>query len=142
MQAAEDTVTATGADCAVEELDIPEIYETFLELKKEGKVRFLGVTSHTDPAAIVRKATELGHYDLAMVAYMLRDSEDGGRQLLRWSSAHLPESLEALRDTLRPVPDVAAERIDAAYRRVLRRGSNLHQDATATEFQQSTRWVA
>lgn len=52
-----------------EELDNPHIYETFLELKKQGKVRFLGVTSHNDPAAVLRKATELGHYDAVQMAY-------------------------------------------------------------------------
>lgn len=51
------------------ELDNPHIYETFQELKKSGKVRFLGVTSHNDPAAILRKATAIGHYDTAMFAY-------------------------------------------------------------------------
>lgn len=54
---------------APEELEIPEIHETFQELKKQGKVRFLGVTSHNDPAGIVRKATELGYYDVVMIAY-------------------------------------------------------------------------
>lgn len=54
---------------APEELEIPEIHQTFLELKQQGKVRFLGVTSHNDPAGIVKKATELGYYDVAMVAY-------------------------------------------------------------------------
>lgn len=54
---------------APEELEIPEIRETFQELKKQGKVRFLGVTSHNDPAGIVRKATELGYYDVVMIAY-------------------------------------------------------------------------
>ncbi len=57
-----------GANIATE-LDNPHIYETFQELKKQGKVRFLGVTSHNDPAAVVRKATDLGHYDAVMVAY-------------------------------------------------------------------------
>jgi aryl-alcohol dehydrogenase-like predicted oxidoreductase len=52
-----------------EELDIPEILETFRTLKQQGKVRFLGVTSHTDPASIVRKAAALGHYDAVMCAY-------------------------------------------------------------------------
>jgi aryl-alcohol dehydrogenase-like predicted oxidoreductase len=57
-----------GANLA-EELDNPHIYETFLELKKQGKVRFLGVTSHNDPAGVLRKATELGHYDGVQMAY-------------------------------------------------------------------------
>ena len=47
----------------------PEIAEVFTDLKKQGKVRFLGVTSHNDPAGVLRKAADLGHYDLAMVAY-------------------------------------------------------------------------
>ncbi|HEX4769260.1 MAG TPA: aldo/keto reductase [Bryobacteraceae bacterium] len=57
-----------GANLA-EELDNPHIYETFLELKKQGKVRFLGVTSHNDPAGVLRRATELGHYDGVQMAY-------------------------------------------------------------------------
>ncbi|MDX2149412.1 MAG: aldo/keto reductase [Bryobacteraceae bacterium] len=52
-----------------EELDIPEIIDTFQALKKQGKVRFLGVSTHTDPATVVRKAAALGHYDVAMCAY-------------------------------------------------------------------------
>ena len=57
-----------GANTA-EELQNPHIYETFLELKKQGKVRFLGVTSHNDPAAVLVKAAELGHYDAVQTAY-------------------------------------------------------------------------
>ncbi|MBV8863961.1 MAG: hypothetical protein JO210_01015, partial [Acidobacteriaceae bacterium] len=34
-----------------------------------GKVRFLGVTSHNDPAAVLRKAAQLGHYDGVQMAY-------------------------------------------------------------------------
>ena len=41
----------------------PEIAETFAELKRQGKVRFLGVTSHNDPAGLLRAATAAGHYD-------------------------------------------------------------------------------
>ena len=54
---------------APEDLASPEILGTFLELKQQGKVRFLGVTSHNDPAGVLRAATEAGHYDAAMVAY-------------------------------------------------------------------------
>jgi aryl-alcohol dehydrogenase-like predicted oxidoreductase len=57
-----------GANLA-EELDNPHIYEAFLELKKQGKIRFLGVTSHNDPAGVLRRATELGHYDGVQMAY-------------------------------------------------------------------------
>ena len=57
-----------GAD-SPEDLHCPEIAETFQQLKKQGKVRFLGVTSHNDPAGVLRGAAEAGHYDVAMVAY-------------------------------------------------------------------------
>ncbi len=47
----------------------PELAEVFAELKRQGKVRFLGVTSHNDPAGVLRRAADVGHYDVAMVAY-------------------------------------------------------------------------
>ena len=57
-----------GADLA-EDLASPAIAEVFGELKRQGKVRFLGVTSHNDPAGVLRAAADAGHYDAAMVAY-------------------------------------------------------------------------
>jgi aryl-alcohol dehydrogenase-like predicted oxidoreductase len=57
-----------GANIA-SELENPHIYETFEDLRKQGKARFLGVTSHNDPAAVLRKATDLGHYDAVQMAY-------------------------------------------------------------------------
>lgn len=54
---------------AAEELEHPQIIETFTKLKKAGKVRFLGVTSHNDPGGVLAKAADLGYFDLAMVAY-------------------------------------------------------------------------
>ncbi len=52
-----------------EDLECPEIIETFQQLKKQGKARFLGVTSHNDPAGVLRAATAAGYYDVAMFAY-------------------------------------------------------------------------
>lgn len=57
-----------GANCP-EEVQIPEIYETLDALKKEGLVRFLGVTTHNDPAGVLRAATASGQYDMVMCAY-------------------------------------------------------------------------
>jgi aryl-alcohol dehydrogenase-like predicted oxidoreductase len=57
-----------GADCP-EEVQVPEIYETFAKLKQDGKVRFLGVSTHNDPAGVLRAAAETGEYDAAMCAY-------------------------------------------------------------------------
>lgn len=71
-----------GADCP-EEVQIPEIYETFAQLKREGKVRFLGVTTHNDPAGVLRAATATGKYDVVMCAYNIINGgymEDAIRQ--------------------------------------------------------------
>ncbi len=64
-----DIVMCPHGACVAEELENPHIVETFQALKKQGKVRFLGVSSHNDPGAILRKATSLGHYDMVMPAY-------------------------------------------------------------------------
>lgn len=64
-----DIVMCPHGACAPEELEIPEIRETFEQLKRDGKVRFLGVTAHNDPAGVLRKAADLGHYDAVMMAY-------------------------------------------------------------------------
>ena len=57
-----------GANCP-EEVQIPEIYQTLEELKKEGLVRYLGVSTHNDPAGVLRAATATGQYDVVMCAY-------------------------------------------------------------------------
>lgn len=64
-----DVLMCPHGACSAEELENPYIYEMFLGLRTAGKVRFLGVTSHNDPAAVLRKAAQLGWYDVAMVAY-------------------------------------------------------------------------
>lgn len=52
-----------------EDLDSPEILETFKTLKQQGKVRFLGVTAHNDPAGVLHAAADKGFYDVVMMAY-------------------------------------------------------------------------
>jgi len=54
---------------APQEARVPEIFETFARLKKQGKVRCLAVSSHNDPAGVLRVAAETGKYDAVMVAY-------------------------------------------------------------------------
>jgi aryl-alcohol dehydrogenase-like predicted oxidoreductase len=63
-----DIVMAPHGANAPEDLS-PEIAQVFLKLKQQGKVRFLGVTAHNDPAGVLRAATSAGHYDLVMMAY-------------------------------------------------------------------------
>ena len=64
-----DLLMCPHGACIADEMDNPVIYNTFLDLKKQGKVRFLGVTSHNDPAATLRKAAQVGHYDAVQMAY-------------------------------------------------------------------------
>lgn len=64
-----DVLMCPHGAASAAELETPSIYQAFLELRKQGKIRFLGVTSHNDPAAVLRKATELGHYDVVQMAY-------------------------------------------------------------------------
>ena len=52
-----------------DELRIPEIHEAFEKLRKAGKVRYLGVSSHSDPAGVLQAAMETNVYSVAMVAF-------------------------------------------------------------------------
>jgi aryl-alcohol dehydrogenase-like predicted oxidoreductase len=58
-----------GANTPFELLHFPEIQEAFEILNKAGKVRYLGVSAHTDPAGILEAAVEVGIYSVAMIAY-------------------------------------------------------------------------
>lgn len=80
LQSVEESLKRTGTDyfdilmCphgagSFEEVNIEETFTTFEKLKKDGKVRFLGVSTHNDPAGVLRAARETGQYDVAMVAY-------------------------------------------------------------------------
>lgn len=107
-----------GAACA-EDLEIPEIVETFQTLKKQGKVRFLGCTSHNDPAGVLHRAAELGYYDVMQIAYnvinggYLRDalqaahSKDMG--IIAMKAAH---AVATHHKALQPVPQWRIDKVD------------------------------
>jgi aryl-alcohol dehydrogenase-like predicted oxidoreductase len=106
-----DIVMAPHGANAPEDLT-PEIAESFAELKQQGKVRFLGVTSHNDPAGILRAATDAGHYDLVMMAYNVINGnalEEPIRQaaakdlgLIAMKAAH---AVATHHKRLQPIPD-------------------------------------
>ena len=87
-----------GAD-SPEEAENSEIYPAFEALKKQGKVRFLGLSSHNDPAGVLRAATNTGWYDLAMVAYnvvnggymeeAIRSGAEKGLGIIAMKAAHV-----------------------------------------------------
>jgi predicted aldo/keto reductase-like oxidoreductase len=55
---------------SVDRLMAPNIHEAFDRLKAAGKVRFLGVSSHTpDLETVMRHAVDSGRFDVIMVAY-------------------------------------------------------------------------
>jgi len=58
-----------GASTAYELEGYPEIFDAFETLRKAGKVRYLGVSAHTNTAAILRAGVKSGHYSVAMIAY-------------------------------------------------------------------------
>jgi aryl-alcohol dehydrogenase-like predicted oxidoreductase len=80
VQSVEDSLKRVGTDyfdilmcphgaSSFEEVQLEETFTTFEQLKKDGKVRFLGVSTHNDPAGVLRAARETGLYQVAMVAY-------------------------------------------------------------------------
>lgn len=52
-----------------EETEIPEIFEAMDKLKRDGKIRFVGLSCHSDSAGVLAAAVDSGNYDAAMIAY-------------------------------------------------------------------------
>jgi len=102
-----------------EDLDSPEILETFRALKQQGKVRFLGVTSHNDPAGVLRAAADAGHYDVVMMAYnvvnggyvegAIRHAAAKGVGVIAMKAAH---AVATHHKSLQPVPEWRIQKVD------------------------------
>ena len=107
-----------GADLA-EDLAPPTIAEVFADLKRQGKVRFLGVTSHNDPSGVLRAAADAGHYDAAMVAYnvinggyvdaSLAHATGKGLGVIAMKAAH---AVATHHKELQPLPSWRAGKVD------------------------------
>lgn len=62
---------------SIDRLMAPNIHEAFDRLKQAGKVRFLGVSSHTpDLETVMRHAVDSGRFDVLMVAYNFKNWPD------------------------------------------------------------------
>jgi predicted aldo/keto reductase-like oxidoreductase len=46
-----------------------EVLAAFEQLKKDGKIRFVGVSNHKDPANVLPPIIESGHYDVVLLAF-------------------------------------------------------------------------
>ena len=57
---------------------IPEVRETLVELRRQGKVRFFGVTTHTNQAQVINGITDDPDkfFDTVLVAYNFKSSPD------------------------------------------------------------------
>ncbi|MFO0960952.1 MAG: aldo/keto reductase [Isosphaeraceae bacterium] len=107
-----------AADCP-EDLRYPEVPEVFRDLKKQGKVRFLGATSHNDAPGVLRAAADAGHYDAVMVAYNVVNgpyAEDAIRHasskdlgIIAMKSAH---AVATHHKSLQPVPSWRVSMVD------------------------------
>ena len=59
---------------SIDRLMNPNIHEAFDKLKQQGKLRFLGVSSHTPRLEqVMRHAVDCGRFDVIMVAYNFRN---------------------------------------------------------------------
>lgn len=62
---------------SIERLMNPNIHEAFDRLKEQGKLRFLGVSSHTPQLEkVMRHAVDSGRFDVIMVAYNFKNWPD------------------------------------------------------------------
>jgi aryl-alcohol dehydrogenase-like predicted oxidoreductase len=57
-----------GASSAAE-VENEEMFKTIEDLKKQGKIRFFGVSTHNDAAGVLTAAANTGKYDMAMISY-------------------------------------------------------------------------
>ncbi len=87
MQAVEDSLRRLQTDYldlvhihavnSIDRLMAPNIHEAFDRLKQAGKVRFMGVSSHTpDLEIVMHHAVDSGRFDVIMVAYNFKHWPD------------------------------------------------------------------
>lgn len=97
----------------------PLVVEAFADLKRQGKVRFLGVTAHNDPAGVLRAAADAGSFDVVMMAYnvinggyvdeAVRHAASKGLGLIAMKSAH---AVATHHKRLQPVPEWRVRKVE------------------------------
>ena len=67
----------------------PEMRESLMTLRKQGKVRFFGVTTHTNEAEVVNALVDDPDrfFDMALVKYNFRSGEDAKKAIARAAGA-------------------------------------------------------
>jgi aryl-alcohol dehydrogenase-like predicted oxidoreductase len=107
-----------GADLA-EDLASPGVVDVLHDLRRQGKVRFFGLTSHNDPAGVLDAAADTGHYAAAMVAYnvvnggyvnaALGRAADRGLGVIAMKAAH---AVATHHKELQPVPSWRVAKVE------------------------------
>ena len=64
-----DVVHCPHSAASLQEIKNRAINEAFLELKKQGKARFLGFSTHHGMASLLQTAIDLKYFDVVMLAY-------------------------------------------------------------------------
>src|SRR4030042_6775730 len=59
-----------------EEVSDPKLFEFMSKMKKEGKARFTGFSSHRNMALLLREAAKSNLHDVALVSYNFTHSKD------------------------------------------------------------------
>ena len=104
-----------------EQVEYPAVLEAFEELKKAGKARFLGVSTHSNEATVINKAVELGYFDVVLTAYNFMSASD--RQLPKAiANAKKADVGIVVMKALKPLKDFAnhADHPDEIYKASLK----------------------
>jgi len=127
-----DCILMRGVETPYEIKNTPEVLETFEELKKQGKVRFLGFSAHTDPAGCLEAAIDTGVYSMALIAYHFLNHRWVGPVLEKAKKADFGVmSMKASRVILNPMNrrQTNPERVKAINDLVPGDHMNAHQKA-------------
>jgi len=88
---------------SVDRLMAPTFHEAFDRLKQQGKVRFLGVSSHTpNLEQVMRTAVDSGRFQMMLVAYNFKNWPDLAHIFHRATQQEFPRRSESFADTCSP----------------------------------------
>ena len=66
-----DIMMLHGCSTLIDWVENPEWLRAAEDLRKQGKIRFVGISEHAKPAEVLNRAAACGRYDCAMVAFSI-----------------------------------------------------------------------
>jgi aryl-alcohol dehydrogenase-like predicted oxidoreductase len=91
-----DIMMLHGCSTLIDWVENPEWLRAAEDLRKQGKIRFIGISEHTKPAEVLQRAAACGRYDCAMVAFSLVKGEWAG--MARTDMASMDPGLKAAKE--------------------------------------------